>query len=55
MEVRGDEMPMSPNSDGVLNMIPPIIRHIFSGGRKWIQMAVDMLPNDVVLIGLRWI
>ena len=38
--------------DGVLNMIPPIIQHIFSGGMTWIRSPLAVLLNVVVLIGL---
>jgi len=41
--------------DRVLNMIPPIICHIFSDGKKWIPMFLDILPNGVVVIGLECI
>ena len=49
---------MSPKdvySDGVLNMIPPIIQHIFLGGKKWIWRPLDMVPNGVFMIRFEWI
>ena len=50
-------------SDGILNMIPPIIHHFFLGEGTQVQawtgvgfgQVIEVLPNSVILSGLEWI